>query len=1072
MGNTPSAEAPRKVSRTPQKLSKPFTGNPATAGLLSQGSVSDIIRQPPSSSGRRLSLPHCPTPVQSSRQSEPEINAVDSLLAPHRVSTLTEDPSSPTTFQPDPQTVVSQRLSSLGALTSSNRGRGMSRRSSGFIDTEEGYDQAVDFAAPPRTMSLISRDFSSYEAQRMLSLAEAPSFEDELMMSESQSGASRRPSFASPYHPSPLDPAMRLPRNSSDTSLYTPMRRRSLMTPGIATRPAPADPIKRWDIQDYSVPPLKSSPSEHPGPVEVGFLSLPPLSFDPSLIPRVETPCETEYKQTGAFRHGTLRITNGSPARTPARETADGGSVRDSSPTAVGRGSYFDTRSSIPDAGIEDSETASSLTSAGNHADVDLGRGNASEFLPELELTSSFSIGEFKLGAPELQITSRQSAIEDELFEEASPHYGAEVLNVRLDHDAKQLPGPSIGLGDENRKAINRSDSGIVASPTSTAPHKTLSKADSGYSSSISTHSSSSRRNGRKGNGHSYYVKEVSPKSPPFQEANSPGGILMSSGLAVVNTHDGKTQPSSPNSPPPKVPEKDVHVRTQNQIPARKPVQFPTKTLNNKTSQWLSPTIPKSNNTTVALSESVGNARQSGRLHRFLSGHTSNQEVELPPVLRVTQGNPHERSQAAPHFSSDSDEIEVAQNSTPATASKTYQHHGLDSESHATQTHHSISQPDQEKLRGSKSSFRIHSISSTISRAASSVIAKNPILRKPLLSRPKLDDVDATAPWHQRGSSEPVIDPPHFTGEADRYGVPATREGRASSLSMSAGRDSRVYDNTRRSSLPSQSERHATAFRQPSGQYPVSKTPPVSLTTRNMGYLRVPPPIRPRSTPVKPVAPTISHKTSREGVQSYPPYNHPMNSIYANPSQRSSQESFYNYSAAQFQGHMNQAPQMSSNLPWGVPSQSIGTATPSHSVAPSRESSFDHSRHNSLASQTSHRSAVSNGQSWRPYPPYNTPTLKHRSSYDSHSLPARQTYSLGNVPYPTPLQMNGQLYAADHVNGQGTNSQPRQYPQQARYGSRGHVRHYSLDQNGRPVQYRVLHSYNSPAYRGVPIWSA
>lgn len=147
MGNTPSAETPRKGSKTPQKLSKPFTGNPATAGLLSQGSVSDIIRQPPSTSARRVSLSHISTLVQSPRQPEPELAVVDGLVAPHGASTLPEDLSSPKLFQSDPQGVVSQRLLSLGAVASSSRGRGMSRTSSGFMGMEEGYEQEVDFAA-------------------------------------------------------------------------------------------------------------------------------------------------------------------------------------------------------------------------------------------------------------------------------------------------------------------------------------------------------------------------------------------------------------------------------------------------------------------------------------------------------------------------------------------------------------------------------------------------------------------------------------------------------------------------------------------------------------------------------------------------------------------------------------------------------------------------------------------------------------------------------------------------------------------------------------------------------------
>ena len=950
-----------------------------------------------------------------------------------------------------------------------------------------------------------NHDISAYEAQRMLDLAEARQFEDQSTMSEPQfqGAVSRRPSYTSPYHPSPLDTAMRLPRNSSDTSLYTPMRRRSLMTPGIATRPSPADPIKRADIQTNSDPPLPSLRSNPPEPAEVGhlsLLSLPHLSFDPSLIPRVETPCETDYKQTGAFRHGTLRITNGSPARTPARETADNGSLRESSPTAVGRGSYFDSRIRVQEGEIEDCDTAPSMTSASKRANESLGRGSAADFLPELKLTSSFSLGEFQLGTPELQTTSRQSAIEDELFEETSPQYGTEVLNVRLDHDAKQLSYPTTGLRDGSQQVISRSDSGVVASPASNAPQKTLSKADSGYSSSISTHSSSTKRNERRGTSHSNYATELSPKSPPLEDANLLGGTLMCSGSGTVSIHNERNQLPSPNGPPPQVPDKDVHVRTHNQILARKPVQHSIKVFENTTARPSPPSAPEPNNTMVGSPVSIGNARQSGKFHRLLSGprkslgdhvtHTSNQDVGLP-VPRVTQEKAHERYGMAQNLSDNSAYTIDNSKSTakPTAASRTYQHHGPDPVPWTTQTHRSTSQIDQDKSRVSKSSFHIHAISSTISRAASSVIAKNPLLKKPLLTRAKADDIDVISPvpstpaattqhhtenarWHERGSLDVVPGSLSSAGEVERHSALATRESRANSLSVTVSHDTRVYDNARRSSLPSYSEQHATALRQPSGQYPVSRTPPVSLATRNMGHLRVPPPIRPRSTPVRPVAPKISHKSSREGVQSYPPYNHPTNSMYANSSRRSSQESFYNYSAAQIQGHLNQASQMSGALPWSVPAQSIGTTTSNYNPAPSQEPSFDHSRHNSLASQASHRSAVSNGQAWPLYQPNDTPHLKHRSSYDGYSFPLRPTYGLENAPYGAPLPVNGQLYAAGHLGDQPIAQQARQYPQQVRYGSRGHLRHYSLDHNGQPVQYRVLHSYNSPAYRGVPIWSA
>ncbi|KAK5626820.1 hypothetical protein RRF57_002535 [Xylaria bambusicola] len=1096
MGNTPSIEAPSKGSRTTQKLSKPRIGNPATAGLLNQTGVSDKIRRPPSTPGRRLSLPHSSTPVPSPRHFDPENTTVDGLVVPRGDSALAEDFSSRLFSQSDSQGAVCQQLPNVGAVASSSRGRRMSRMSFGYMGTDEDYEQAMDLAGILRTSPSLTPDLSSYEPQRMLNHTGAPPFEDQSITSEPQfqGTVSRRPSYTTPYPPAHLDVAMLLPRTSSDVSLYTPMRRRSLMTPGVATRPAPADSTVPLNLQISFNPPLtpsRSDPAEHVG---AGFLSLPPTSFDPSLIPRVETPCETEYKQTGAFKHGTLRITNGSPARTPARETADGGLLGNNSPTAVGYGSYFDARNEVEDGQDEESDAVLSLTSASESAHVTRELESAVDFLPKLELSmSSLSISELHLGVPELQTTSRQSAIEDELFEDTSPEYGAEILNVRLDHDAKQPPRPPTRREDGTQLEISRSDSGVVASPISGAPHKTLSKADSGYSSSVSTHSSSLKRNEQPGTTHSRYVREVPTQAPSFDSASVPRNVSVSSGLNTVNSQREQSLPFSLDGPPPQVPVKDIYTRVSKQIPARKPVQPPTTSSVNHASRPSHQSAPGPSNPNSTSSPIISDAQQSRRLHRFLGAsrkplavpatHTSDTDVRIPAVPRDVQVKMHEHVGMA---------LSPLDNSTSTEANTTVQRQGQQSDTQAPQTSSSSTQKDQDKMRSRKSSFHIHSISSTISRAASSVIPKNPILRKPLLSKAKSDDVDAvimapsvpaptsrhaeTSRREQRGPKDINPSLPSSRDEAERHDVSAMENGRSHSLSVSTGADSRAYDHACHSSLPSQSERHATTFRQPSftGPYPVSKTPPVSLTTRNMGQLRVPPPIRPRSTPARPVAPMVSHKSSRGGVQSYPPYNHPMNTNRASSSLRSSQESFFNYTATQIQGYPNQPSQMPGIIPCSVPVQSEEyrwpiDATPNCGAPTPREPSFDHSRHSSLTSQTSHRSAFGNGPS---YSSYNAPSLKHRSSYEGYSFPARQTYGLENGSYPRLPRMNGQPYTTGHLSGQPIVYQAGQYQQHPRYGSRGHLRHYSLDQNGYPVQYRVLHSYNSPAYRGVPIWSA
>ncbi|KAI0487426.1 hypothetical protein F4859DRAFT_255491 [Xylaria cf. heliscus] len=1132
MGNTPSVEAPRKGTRATQKLSKPRTGNPATAGLLNPSSVADIIRRPPSTAGRRSSLPCTSTPVPSPRHPESEDTALDDDLVASQIDpVLIEDYLPHPLFQPGPQVALHLGGQSIGVVGSLSRGRRTSRTDSVYTVVDEAYEQAqLGLAASlPRNVSQSSMnyDLPFYEANQLLNLAEAPPFRDQPLVSEDplQVALSRRRSYTTSYHPAHPDATVLLPRADSDASLYTPMRRRSLMTPGVATRPAPVD---------VDLPPKTQTETPRCDSLEstgLDFLSIPHMTFDPSLVPRAHTPCETDYKQTGAFKHGTLRITNGSPARTPAREAADNGLSANSSPTRMRQGSYFDAGSQVqeeqnvdsngsqcpvpPLIGIASSDdSVNDPTAAANEQEA------AISFLPELTLSMSpFSLSEVEQELPELQTTSKHTAIEDELFEEGSPEYDTEVLNVCLDLDVNpSSSSPSTSSEEGKQKEITRSDSGVVASPASSTPHKSLSKADSGYSSSVSIRSLSSKRNGQQEVKHFHNPEVVSPKGPTFQDAK----LLSNTPMRAHSTTGGasglQSQIPSPGSPPPLVPEKDdIWITKLGALSSD--LQDLSKTLGPLPNKAPAGEIPNpahrpilgSNNTSMSNSTSVSNTRKPGKLQRLLSGtreplavhitHVEDRDASVPPVPQVPQGNPHKHAGLPVDFENPPENADVWEDNSKITAVKnlsiTHQH-DLTIQGH--QDNGSSAQTGRDRARSFKSSFRLHSLGSTITRAASSVM-KTPLLRKPTLVRTKPSDPDAIDPvsdsattieysgeasqWHTRvmGSMDTI--PLNATNAGWQYGGLAVTKDRSNSLSASmSNNSSRIHEDTRRSSLASQSEHHANNFPRPSypGQYMPSRTPPpISMKTRNIGPLRVPAPLRPRSTPpVKPDPPMLSHKPSREGVHSYPPYHYPMSSNYAGSSRQSSQENLYTYSAAQIQAFLNQQSQIPGITPirpstvqpptegyWtpsGIPNQNQNTA-------PSWEPSFDHSRRNSLASQTSQRSTPSNGQPWSHYGPYDAPTLRHRSSYDGYSFQTRPSYEQDNGPYPSPAYGNGQMYVNNTLSNQPMLHQSRQYQQHTRYLPRGHFRHHSLDQYGSPVPYRVLHSYNSPAYRGVPIWS-
>ncbi|KAI0096789.1 hypothetical protein GGR51DRAFT_492127 [Nemania sp. FL0031] len=1122
MGNTPSVEAPKKSSKAGQKLSKPRIGNPATAGLLSPGGVSDIIRPSPSTTTRRrFSLPYSSTSIPSPRHPETDQTALDDLAALYGASAPVEDCAHPL-FRPDPQT-LHQGSQSGGVVASSSRSRRASRADSAYMGADEGYEQAqLDLAASsPRNY-----DFSSYEAKQLLNLVEATPFEDQSIASESQFplALSRRQSYTTPYHPVHPDAATLLPRANSDASLYTPMRRRSLMTPGVATRPVPADLTIPPEIQTrHGLGPTLSR-CDSPDSMEAGLLSVPHLTFDPSLLPRAHTPCETEYQQTGAFKHGTLRITNGSPAITPAWEASDDGLHAKSSITTMRQASYFDDGSQVEEnqgEAVSDShQPIPSFLIPAPSATIDGDQGFALDFLPELKLSlSPFSINGIEPGSPELQTTSKHTAIEDELFEDGLPEFGAEVLNLRLDHDTQpQSSSPGAPPGERKQKVINRSDSGIVVSPTPTAPHKALSKADSGYSSSVSIRSLSSKRIAQQELSNPRNLEPISPQASAFENTDQSDKIPTRTNSITIGSLDSEFQTPAIDEPPPPVPEKDHSLKVQKVVTVlpddSSTIAKDPSLVSNRTPADEAPQA--SHHSTVGLNDppastansNINTARKPGRLHRLLSGarvplgvyttHTLEKGAAVSNVSQVAKETLHEHAGVPPNpVENYLESLGVAKDGhKSATVNKRPTNH--DQNQISRDDGSSNMRTNQDKTGGFKSNFRIDSISSKLTRMASSVMAKNPIHKKSILTRTKPDANDTTSSafdtppraahgtllWNQ-GDNENMgsVSQPSTSAE-DRYGRSAATTGRSNSLSIVGASNAKIYDGTRHSSLLGQSEQHTIAFQKPSfqSQYLVSKTPPpVSMKTRNMGPLRVPPPIRPRSTPpVRSGAPTLSRKPSREGVQSYPPYNYPININHATMSQPPSQGNFYAYSAAQIQAYLNQPPNMLSNGAIRPSSAQYnvggyrdigGIPNSKHNITPSWEPPYDHSRRNSLASQTSQRSAISNTQPWSHYTPYDQPTLRHRSSYDGYSFQTQQNYGQDNGPYPSLPHSSGQAYVSDPLRGQPMLSQSRQYQQHARYVSRGHLRHHSLDQYGYPTPYRVLHSYNSPAYRGVPIWS-
>ncbi|KAI0116631.1 hypothetical protein F4776DRAFT_282114 [Hypoxylon sp. NC0597] len=661
MGNSLSVEAPWRGQRASQKLSKPKTGNPTTAGLLSSNGISISAR--PFQSTRRLSLPHTPSPAASPMLPE-TAPAVPASASSDKKGFELGSRLSRKLFRSNTSKELPSRRQRSGSVEVSGSQQESWLNNAGSLGRgpEEDYHYNQPHIQGSLSMNAsrtsFNYDLGSYEAKRLLNLVEEPSYEDNSVVSENPvhiSEAMR--SDLRNRRPSVPETVPVITRAGSEVSLYAPMRRRSLMTPGIATREVPQEPVPSMPRTRYSLP---STPARRQS-IEAIF---PPPFLNSEPVPRVLTPCDAEYKQTGAFKHGTLRITNGSPARSPARspsrDPSDGVETKELEGLLVDgpKRDYFATENLVPDGNLkfdfsstdlgkaEVQNANNSLSPSGSPVpDVEASPCStqpqtSSQLPPEPQDNAPVFNSEI-LKIPQIQVTSKHTAVEDKLFEDEQIEYSSEeILDVRIDTNAKSLPPhPKLTLGERSSREISRSDSGI-ASPTSEYSQPPLSKADSGYSSSVSIRSLSTKPPAPEKDHASDIdvdaVKDASTKSVPSEESEVKSATIVATNNAIYESfHE--------TSPPP-VPMKDPHLLAlasprgsgeispsrqespklpgtpkNNQIPERTISPNSTRihvsrVMETRRASLLSPTRSNS-----PLSITTG-FRKSGRLQRFLSG--------------------------------------------------------------------------------------------------------------------------------------------------------------------------------------------------------------------------------------------------------------------------------------------------------------------------------------------------------------------------------------------------------------------------------------------------------------------
>ncbi|KAM0508241.1 hypothetical protein ACHAP8_000452 [Fusarium lateritium] len=271
-------------------------------------------------------------------------------------------------------------------------------------------------------------------------------------------------------------------RTNSDVSLYMPMRRRSVVQiPGVATRAHHSNPpVSAKSSFRKSLPPTPSQSRRNS--IESGMARRMSM---PTTIPsqtqssgRAVTPVEADYKQLGGMKFGSLRITNGAPVTSPVpgNDVKQQGAFE--SALVIPCANYFDEQANnsanLVKEGLNTAETRSMTT------------GKIITQVPSSVAEHSSNTDKSRTGHG--QMSENGNAVSFPV---------AEVLHLREDTNSKPDP-KKMHLDLENKmlKGLTRSDSGFIPSPSSEKTQRTASRNDSGYSSNVSLRSLPSLRSG------------------------------------------------------------------------------------------------------------------------------------------------------------------------------------------------------------------------------------------------------------------------------------------------------------------------------------------------------------------------------------------------------------------------------------------------------------------------------------------------------------------------------------------------------------------------------------------------
>jgi hypothetical protein len=765
------------------------------------------------------------------------------------------------------------------------------------------------------------------------------------------------------------------------------------------------------------------------------------------------TPCEDDYLSIGAFKLGSLRITNGSPS--PA--TPDIDRARVSRGHAISREGYV--------SGAQASEAGVTTTTAV--------QGSVSPtFLPEIcpGPLSSISQPQPQPTSPALQTTSKITALEDLLFDyEAQPEYSSiEVLDVRLDPNAK----PSHAeVGRDTRAGVTRADSGFVstASPASEVSHKPLAKADSGYSSNVSLRSFQARTRFPEDQFIAAPLEKQTsgrePSPPPVPPKDTPRHFWSPQGrrASIVN--------------------KDVSVRNlaeENMINTTRATRQALNSIVTLASGERGPASPvrelrspgngkspESDLSGSALSPGGGSQKPS-RLQRFLSGarrpappiihatHAVDQST-IPPVPQDIERKLQQHSVG--RFPSAAKKLALKSRSSMDTLKTIFSVGSFEASHEAAYAMQNARTVPESENKDRLWRQTISSVPASISNATAHVVPRKSVSRKPAPVR------EGSTTGSDGNGVDGVLSPVDATAP-----IRSPKSGaRTMSLTFLAERGMRLRH--RASDL--ELAHSATGLPSPALPSPVAKAMSVESnnrtsqpvnTRRRPQSLRVPPPLSTAS---------LSRRTSRESLH--------------NLASKTSIDSMRSYSSTQ-PGAGNSPGHSRSGSGITMDPRRLQSFRQSHSPQ-----SSPHSSPTSATNPGSRRASISSAHSeggggWQRHPSHHHP-LRHRASYDGYSYQYQHQQQRGHAPsmsngYTAPLKplpydprSRGQLDAAatwgrsqaDAAAGQLYQTGPPHVPRVAHHRNRS-MGNRNGQGHGQNVPYRVLHSYNSPAYRHAPIW--